>query len=763
MRVCVLVCVHDTDSHNGWAYWQETILARGISAHTKVKGKLEVAVGAHGSAERCGISSLRALRAVRNIVGYMPQDDVIYQDLTVRENLLLSARYRLPTAPRHETPADHRGGASSTQPMSLGRRRGPRWFRDDRSCRLRVVEILDLLRLAGVADQIVGGTNGVRGISGGQRRRTSMGIDLVHNPSVFFLDEPTTGLDACSCSHILAALSHLSHDRGVTCVCIIHQATSRAFRSFDDLLLLQQGGRLIYMGETSNVCDFFEGHLGFAVRTPHRDANIADALLDLSEGLLSPYVVSGNAASSPAPAPAGAAASVDGVCDIALLGHLERNEVEQCAPSTTSSSVVGPGMDLSDAWDEYVRHGAATTSLDPSGGGDSARSAAESDAESDSGGIDGESLPAATPLGGAWRRLAWRSLMRPGAQLSSKRGGPRFPGFFRQTMLCCSRECLQLSRRPVSVAATCLIVCISGLVLGYIGGGSSQAIKTDAIEYSMIMIALLAAQTGQGVFMRDRQMFLREASSGLNRYSYFCARVLFEMMGILTISTLYTATYISVALPRFVGALHLVQYFALNTALCFYSSGLAMGLGIMCSGMLTGSGGGGGGGGGSIASIVFVIVPIFVTVHLVRMLSVVERLAHDTTTPPLFLSIHLPYMVTLLASTILISICGLRCVVDGLLVAEKLNQMFKYGYQPQVPSSIETLYSVSHAYQTMRGHIALRAEAVSGVFLPMRCSVLRRFNFHVDDYGMSLSVLVLFGIGFRVLSLLLLLIATRRR
>ena len=89
--------------------------------------------------------------------------------------------------------------------------------------------------------------------------------------------------------------------------------------------------------------------------------------------------------------------------------------------------------------------------------------------------------------------------------------------------------------------------------------------------------------------------------------------------------------------------------------------------------------------------------------------------------------------------------------------------MFKYGYQPQVPSLIETLYSVSHAYHTMRGHIALRAAAVSGVFLPMRCSVLRRFTFHVDDYGMSLSVLVLFGIGFRVLSLLLLLIATRRR
>ena len=101
--------------------------------------------------------------------------------------------------------------------------------------------------------------------------------------------------------------------------------------------------------------------------------------------------------------------------------------MEQCARSTTSSSVVGPGMDLSDAWDEYVRHGAATTSLGPSGGGDSARSAAESDAESDSGGFDGESLSAATPMGGAWRRLAWRVADASGCTAVFEAWRPPFP------------------------------------------------------------------------------------------------------------------------------------------------------------------------------------------------------------------------------------------------------------------------------------------------------------------------------------------------
>ena len=156
-------------SGSGKSTLMETVLARGISTRARVEGAIEVRVGAAGEQQPGrSITSLRALHRVRNLVGFMPQDDLVYEDLTVLENLLLSARYRVPLPP------DARGWPGGG---------------DARRCRLRIGEILELLRLAPVADQLVGGSNGVRGVSGGQRRRLSMGIELVHYPSAFFLDE----------------------------------------------------------------------------------------------------------------------------------------------------------------------------------------------------------------------------------------------------------------------------------------------------------------------------------------------------------------------------------------------------------------------------------------------------------------------------------------------------------------------------------------------------------------------------------------------
>ena len=87
--------------------------------------------------------------------------------------------------------------------------------------------------------------------------------------------------------------------------------------------------------------------------------------------------------------------------------------------------------------------------------------------------------------------------------------------------------------------------------------------------------------------------------------------------------------------------------------------------------------------------------------------------------------------------------------------------MYRYGYQ-QPPASVEALFGFSHAFHTMRGHIALAADAISGVHMPLRCSVLRRFGFSVDDFGASLLVLLLWAAAFRALSLVLLLVTTRR-
>jgi ABC-type multidrug transport system ATPase subunit len=97
---------------------------------------------------------------LRQNVAYVDQDDLLLPTLTVRETVLFSAKLRLPES------------------VSFDEKKA------------KVDEVLHMLGLAHVADTVVGG-NGKRGISGGERRRVSIGVELVTSPSVLFLDEPT--------------------------------------------------------------------------------------------------------------------------------------------------------------------------------------------------------------------------------------------------------------------------------------------------------------------------------------------------------------------------------------------------------------------------------------------------------------------------------------------------------------------------------------------------------------------------------------------
>lgn len=99
-------------------------------------------------------------------VGFVPQDDILHEDLTVYQNLYFSAMLRLPRDMPHET-------------------------------KLNLVEdVLSILNLHGVRDQKVGGAGTERGVSGGQKKRVNIGLELVAYPRLLLLDEPTSGLDA---------------------------------------------------------------------------------------------------------------------------------------------------------------------------------------------------------------------------------------------------------------------------------------------------------------------------------------------------------------------------------------------------------------------------------------------------------------------------------------------------------------------------------------------------------------------------------------
>jgi ABC-type multidrug transport system ATPase subunit len=183
----------------------------------------------------------------KKLIGYVPQDDIVFPELTVRENILHSARCRLPASWRDKEIQDH------------------------------VDSLLACLQLTHVKHMRVG--DPVKPvISGGQRKRVNIGIELAAAPMAIFLDEPTSGLDATSASSIMRLLKAVSK-LGVTVIAIVHQPREKIFYEFDQLLLLASG-RSVYSGATDGVHSYFES-MGFAF--PQR-ANPADTLMDIITG-----------------------------------------------------------------------------------------------------------------------------------------------------------------------------------------------------------------------------------------------------------------------------------------------------------------------------------------------------------------------------------------------------------------------------------------------------------------------------------------------
>lgn len=117
----------------------------------------------------------------------------------------------------------------------------------------KVQDLIDMLGLTKAADTIVGNTK-VRGISGGERKRLSIAVEMISSPSVIFLDEPTSGLDSTAAITLVQTLRDLA-DAGKTIVAVIHQPSQHVFAKFDDLLLVSEG-KMMYSGELKDVRDY---------------------------------------------------------------------------------------------------------------------------------------------------------------------------------------------------------------------------------------------------------------------------------------------------------------------------------------------------------------------------------------------------------------------------------------------------------------------------------------------------------------------------
>lgn len=186
---------------------------------------------------------------LRHNVGYVEQEDSLLGFMTPYEMLLYTAELK---HPRHQPAAEKRA---------------------------QVGALIDTLALRDCKDTVIG-SMARRGISGGEAKRTNIGIALITNPAVLYIDEMTSGLDSFTGHEVALAVKALALG-GMTVAASLHSPPSHTFDLFDRILLLQRG-RVVYFGDNgAAVMDYFLANFP-SLRTIRPSEGIADWLLDVT-------------------------------------------------------------------------------------------------------------------------------------------------------------------------------------------------------------------------------------------------------------------------------------------------------------------------------------------------------------------------------------------------------------------------------------------------------------------------------------------------
>ena len=155
---------------------------------------------------------------LKNLVGYVPQQDIVHKDLTLRKMLLYTAEMRMP----RDTSEEER--------------------------KKRVEEVIEMVELTGREDTLI------KDLSGGQRKRASIAVELVSDPTVFFLDEPSSGLDPGTERNLMNTLKKMTKTNK-TVIVITHMTLNIGL--CDKLIILGYGGRLCFFGTPDEALSFF--------------------------------------------------------------------------------------------------------------------------------------------------------------------------------------------------------------------------------------------------------------------------------------------------------------------------------------------------------------------------------------------------------------------------------------------------------------------------------------------------------------------------
>ena len=156
--------------------------------------------------------------SLKSIIGYVPQQDIVYDELTVKSMLEYAAKLRLP---------------ADTSGEEIG----------------RIIErVLEMVELTDRKDTLI------KSLSGGQKKRASIAVELLSDPKLFFLDEPVSGLDPGTERNLMRTLKKMS-GTGKTVIMVTHSTLS--LKMFDKIVFMGKGGNLCYFGSHDDACKFF--------------------------------------------------------------------------------------------------------------------------------------------------------------------------------------------------------------------------------------------------------------------------------------------------------------------------------------------------------------------------------------------------------------------------------------------------------------------------------------------------------------------------
>jgi len=511
--------------------------------------------------------------SLKSVMGFVPQDDIVHQELTVREQIQFSAKLR------------GRVG------LSEGRIE-------------RITEdVLNVMQIDHVQNSIVGGVE-QRGISGGQRKRVNIGLELAAEPTLLFLDEPTSGLDSTSSLSVCSSLKKMCQ-LGMTSIMVIHQPRYSLFTLFDDVLLLGKGGKTVYLGPSTGAKPYFES-LGFEMPA---NENPADWFMDVISGevpnarissfkpemLFDMWQESANEQMASArELPKGPdARTLSLVEERAILwqkleeaweyidvnkdGVMQSDELQRllayCSSIQPQAEIVhelmdrmaGEGakevtksqfLDYLSSLSADVANDQTLARLDAEGitgtslifawtsGTRSARSARKRDTVLTSEPNDGTAAEAGThacdDVENAGRDVCLECLRR------------ETPGFFRQLQILILRRLVQWWRMNQQRAIFLAALALGGLILAVIDRFIVSGTPLwDAMSFLNLhtALALLLAIFCLQVFGNDQPVFWRESSSGLNVLAYFQSRLMVNSMDVIIQTFLFTSVYYIIRQP----------------------------------------------------------------------------------------------------------------------------------------------------------------------------------------------------------------------